>query len=94
MANFADPSGNGAEYILLNTQAAEGTPGEIFTYGDGTIILAAGGGDSGMGCTFNHEKNDSTGLKGSVDCTSAIAANSTTGAQLHVQVHADWDAHP
>jgi len=47
-----------------------------------------------MGCTFNHEKNDSSGLKGDVTCTSAIAANNTTGAQLHVQVHAEWDAHP
>jgi hypothetical protein len=94
VANFADPQGNGSVVILLNTQTAEGTPGEIFTFGDGTIILVAGGGDSGMGCTFNHEKNDSSGLKGDVTCTSAIAANSTTGAQLHVQVHAEWDAHP
>ena len=94
VANFADPQGNGSVVILLNTQTADGTPGEIFTFGDGTIILVAGGGDSGMGCTFNHEKNDSSGLKGDVTCTSAIAANNTTGAQLHVQVHAEWDAHP
>jgi hypothetical protein len=94
VANFADPGGNGTSYILLNTQSAEGTPGEIFTFGDGTIILVAGGGDSGMGCTFNHEKNDSSGLKGDVNCTSAIAADATTGTQKHVQVHAEWDAHP
>ena len=94
VANFADPQGNGSVVILLNTQTADGTPGEIFTFGDGTIILVAGGGDSGMGCTFNHEKNDSSGLKGDVTCTSAIAVNNTTGAQLHVQVHAEWDAHP
>lgn len=94
VANFADPTGAGSVVILLNTQSAEGTPGEIFSFGDGTIILVAGGGDTGMGCTFNHEKNDSSGLKGDVNCTSAIALNNTTGAQLHVQVHAEWDAHP
>jgi hypothetical protein len=93
-ANFGDPTGAGQEVILLNTQDAEGTTGQIFTYGDGTIILAAGSGETGMGCTFNLTKNDSNGLSGDLDCTSAIAANATTGAQLQVQVHAEWDAHP
>ena len=94
VANFADPDGNGTSYILLNTQAAEGTPGQIFTFGDGSIILAAGSGETGMGCTFNLTKNDSSGLSGDLDCTSAIAADATTGAQKHVKVHAEWDAHP
>ena len=93
VASFANADGTGS-YILLNTQSAEGTPGEVFTFGDGTVILVAGGGDSGMGCTFNHEKNDSSGLKGDLTCTSAIAADATSGAQKHVQVHAEWDAHP
>lgn len=93
VANFANTSGEGA-VILLNTQAAEGTPGQIFTYGDGTIIMATGSGETGMGCTFNLTKNDSSGLSGDLDCTSAIAANNATGAQLQVQVHAEWDAHP
>jgi hypothetical protein len=92
-ANFGNASGEGA-VILLNTQEAEGTTGQIFTYGDGTIILAAGSGETGMGCTFNLTKNDSSGLSGDLDCTSAIAANNTSGAQLRVQVHAEWDAHP
>jgi hypothetical protein len=94
VANFGDASGAGSEVILLNTQAAEGTPGQIFTYGDGTIILAAGSGETGMGCTFTMDQNDANSLKGHVECTSAIAANATTGAQLHVQVNAQWDAHP
>jgi hypothetical protein len=92
VANFANQ--DGTAYVLLNTQAAEGTPGQIFTYGDGKVILAAGSGETGMGCTFNMTKNDSSGLAGSLDCTAAIAADATTGAQKHVKVHAEWDAHP
>jgi hypothetical protein len=92
VANFANT--DGTAYILLNTQAAEGTPGQIFTFGDGKVILAAGSGETGMGCTFNLTKNDSSGLSGNLDCTAAIAADATTGAQKHVKVHAEWDAHP
>jgi hypothetical protein len=92
VANFANQ--DGTAYILLNTQAAEGTPGQIFTFGDGKVILAAGSGETGMGCTFNLTKNDSSGLSGDLDCTAAIAADATTGAQKHVKVHAEWDAHP
>jgi hypothetical protein len=93
VANFANQSGEGA-YVLINTQSAEGTPGQIFTYGDGTIILTAvSDPGSGFNCTFDLEKNDSSGTKGHVECTSATAANNSTGAQLHVQLTADWDAH-
>jgi hypothetical protein len=93
VANFANQSGEGA-YILINTQEAEGTSGQIFTFGDGTVILVAGSGETGMGCTFNLTKNDESGLSGDLDCTAAIAADATSGAQKHVQVHAEWDAHP
>jgi hypothetical protein len=94
VANFANQSGEGA-VILINTQAAEGTEGQSFTYGDGSIVLTAvSTPDSGMDCTFNLTKNDSSGLSGDMDCNSAIGADTTTGAQKHVKVTAHWDAHP
>ena len=94
VANFANQSGEGA-VILINTQAAEGTQGQIFTYGDGSIVLTAiSTPDSGFDCTFNLTKNDSSGLAGDLDCKSAIAADTTTGAQKNVRVTAHWDAHP
>lgn len=93
VANFGNASGEGA-VILLNTQAAEGTPGQVFTFGDGTIILAAGSGDTGMGCTFTLTKNDASGLVGDLECTSAIAADASTGEQKQVRVTAHWDARP
>jgi hypothetical protein len=94
VANFANTSGEG-DYILLNTQAAEGTGGQIFTFGDGTVILVATSDpSSGFGCTFDLQKNDSTGLKGHLECTSAVAADNNTAAQHRVHVTADWDAHP
>jgi hypothetical protein len=94
VANFANPSGEGA-VILINTQSAEGTPGQIFTFGDGTIILpAVSDPGSGFGCTFTLTQNDASGLKGDVSCTSAIASDVNDGSQKHVQLTAHWDAHP
>ena len=94
VANFGNQSGEGA-VILLNTQAADGTSGQIMTYGDGSIVLTAiSTPDSGFDCTFNLTKNDSSGLAGDLDCKSAIAADTTTGAQKNVRVTAHWDAHP
>ncbi|HEY6057686.1 MAG TPA: hypothetical protein VIV06_06605 [Candidatus Limnocylindrales bacterium] len=94
VANFANQSGEGA-VILINTQAAEGTPGQIFTFGDGQIIMTATSDvTSGFDCTFTLTKNDSSGLKGDLSCSDTIAADVNTGAQKHVQVTAHWDAHP
>jgi hypothetical protein len=94
VANFGNQSGEGA-VILINTQAAEGTTGQIFTYGDTSVVLTAiSTPDSGFDCTFNLTKNDSSGLAGDLDCNSVIAADATTGAQKHVKVTAHWDAHP
>lgn len=94
VANFANQSGEGA-VILINTQAAEGTQGQIFTYGDGSIILTAvSTPDSGFDCDFTLTKNDSSGLVGDLHCNTALGADTTTGAQKHVQVTAHWDAHP
>lgn len=88
VATFAQTSGEGA-YILVNTA----TRAQILTYGDGTVLVAATS-DSGLDCTFNMTKNDSSGLTGSMECNGMPAANATTGAQLTVDIHAEWDAHP
>ncbi|HTI29499.1 MAG TPA: hypothetical protein VL687_03975 [Methylomirabilota bacterium] len=94
VANFANQSGEGP-VILINTQAAEGTPGQIFTYGDTSVIMTAiSTAEAGNSCTFNLTKNDSTGLAGDVHCDSAIASDVSSGAQKHVQLTAHWDAHP
>ena len=94
VANFANPSGEGA-VVLINTQAAEGTTGQIFTFGDGSVILTAiSTVEAGNSCTFNLTKNDSSGLSGDVHCGSAIAADVNSGAQKTVQLTAHWDAHP
>jgi hypothetical protein len=93
VANFANTSGEGA-VILLNTQSGQ-TLGQIFSYGDGSVVLAAtSDAGSGFDCAFTLTKNDSSGLVGDLHCNTAIAADTTTGAQKHVQVTAHWDAHP
>lgn len=90
VANFAQASG-GTAAILLNTA----TNGQILTYGDGTAIIAATSDpNSGFDCTFNMTNNDSSGLAGSMECNDIPAANNTTGAQLTVDINAEWDAHP
>jgi hypothetical protein len=93
VANFANSSGEGA-VILINTQAAEGTPGQIFSFGDGKVILAATSGESGLGCTFTLTKNDESGLVGDLECDNAIVVDSNSGAQKKVRITAHWDAHP
>ena len=93
VASFANSEGSGA-YVLLNTQAAEGTPGQSFTFGDGSFVVTAVSGDSGMGCTFDLTKNDSSGLSGELDCTSAFAGDASSPVEKRVKVHAEWDAHP
>lgn len=90
VANFAQESGEGA-YILMNTQ----TSGQILTFGDGTVVIAAASGEStGYDCTFNLTKNDSGGLSGSMECNDIFGSNATTGALITVDISAEWDAHP
>ena len=94
VANFANTSGEGA-VILINTQAAEGTPGQIFSFGDGNVILAAtSDAGSGFDCTFALTKNDASGLKGDLECNTALVIDNNTGAQKKVHITAHWDAHP
>ena len=91
VANFANASGEGA-YILLNTQTGQ-TLGQILTFGDGTELVAATT-DGGYDCVFNLTKNDTSGLKGDMHCTGIPGTNITTGANVTVNITANWDAHP
>jgi hypothetical protein len=85
----------GSEIIQINTQSAEGTSGQIWNFGDGVaLIVATSDPGSGSGCTFTLTKNDATGTAGSVECSSAIYSDINSGATGHVQVSAEWDAHP
>ena len=88
VANFANLSGEGA-YILINTQ----TRAQILTYGDGAVSVAAAS-DAGYDCTFDMPKNDSSGLRGSLECNDIPASDVNTGAQMTVDLVAEWDAHP
>ena len=92
VANFSNPSG-GDTVVLINTQAASGTPGQIFEFGNGEILVTATSAE-GSACTFTLTKNDSSGLTGDVKCTDTLAIDNSTGAQKHVQLTAHWDAHP
>ena len=62
----------------------------IFNFGDGEVAIV---GTSQTGCTFNFSQNDASGLKGTVDCESAVSMNTASGAQLHTKVKATVDAH-
>lgn len=93
-AAFFGATDGGGAVIQINTQAAEGTSGQIWNFGDGTAAVT-GGSDpgSGTGCTFNLTKNDSSGTEGSIECDSAIVTNLTTGAVGQARVSAEWTGH-
>jgi hypothetical protein len=92
-AFFGATDGSGA-VIQINTQSAEGTPGQIWNFGDGTAaVTATSDPGSGSGCTFTLTKNDSSGTAGSVECDSAIVTNLTTGTIGQAQVSAEWTGH-
>jgi hypothetical protein len=83
-----------AVVIQINTQAAEGTPGQIWNFGDGTAaVTGTSDPGSGTGCTFTLTKNDASGTEGSVECSSAIVTNLTTGTVGHARVSAEWTGH-
>ena len=72
--------------IQINSNPAS----NIFNYGDGEILVV---GTEDLGCTFDYSRNDAGGLKGTIDCASVVGTDATSGAQLHVKVHATVDAH-
>jgi hypothetical protein len=74
--------------VIIQINSAPGS--NIFNYGDGTSLVI---GTDALGCTFDYSRNDAGGLKGTIDCATVMASNVTSGATLHVKVHATVDAH-
>jgi hypothetical protein len=72
--------------VQINSNPAS----NIFNFGDGEILIV---GTAQTGCTFNYSKNDASGLKGTVDCQNVLTVNSTSGTQIHTNLHATVDAH-
>lgn len=92
IANFANQSGEGA---VVNLNTGVSTDFVLVTFGDGTVLVVATNDTStGYDCTFTEDKNDASGLKGSLDCSNTAASNVNTGALLNVNFTAQWDAHP
>jgi hypothetical protein len=87
-AAFADTSGSGS-IITLGTSTA----GQVISFGDGTAsVVGVGDSSSGSGCTFTISKNDSSGLSGHVECSSALLTKGSGMGQA--KITAEWDAHP
>ena len=81
--------------IQINTQAAAGTPGQIWNFSDGKVlVIATSDPGSGTGCTFTLTKNDASGTEGQLACTSAPMTRLDTGASGRVKVTAHWSGHP
>ncbi len=59
-------------------------------YGDGEITIV---GAQSTECSFDFSRNDSGGLKGTIDCPNPTAFNSTTAAQVHIHLRVTIDAH-
>jgi hypothetical protein len=59
-------------------------------YGDGEVLVV---GTADAGCTFKYSKNDSGGLKGTIDCPTTVASNVTSGALMRIAFHGEVDAH-
>ncbi len=74
--------------VIIQINSAPGS--NIFNYSDGTSLVI---GTDALGCTFDYSRNDAGGLKGTIDCATVMASNVTSGATLHVKVHATVDAH-
>ena len=80
-------SENQQTIIQINSQ----TGTDIVNFADGEILVV-GTAEEG-GCTFDYSQNDSSGLKGTIDCSAPLASKATTGEQIHVKLHVTVDAH-
>jgi hypothetical protein len=85
-AFFYDNLNNPQVVLQINSKPTS----NIVNYGDGESLVV---GTEDVGCTFNYSRNDSGGLKGTIDCSAPVATNATSGTLLHVQFHATVDAH-
>ena len=75
--------------LLIEINSTPGSSALIFS--NGSVLVTA---TEDQGCTFEYSRNDSGGLKGTIDCASVLGSNTTTGALLqHVKLHVEVDAH-
>jgi len=72
--------------IQINSNPAS----HIVNFGNGEILVI---GTKDAGCTFDYSRNDSGGLKGTIDCQNPVGSNVTSGTAIHVTFHATVDAH-
>jgi hypothetical protein len=86
-AAFFYEGGNTDVVIDLTTIDAA----HAITFGDTNAVLT---GFEANGCTFNLEKNDASGLKGSVECHGAQLIMSEAGTLGTADLSAHWEAHP
>jgi hypothetical protein len=77
---------NASLVIQINSNPAS----NIVNYGDGQVLVV---GTEEAGCTFTYSKNDSGGLKGTIDCPTTVASNVTSGARMHIAFQGEVDAH-
>lgn len=93
VAYFSTGEANAA-VIQINTQSADGTPGQIWNFGDGTaIVIATSDAGSANGCTFDLTRNDSSGTEGSLECSSALFSTIDGTENGTVRVSAEWTGH-
>jgi hypothetical protein len=78
------------QQTIIQVNSQQGT--NIVNFADGEILVV--GTDADGSCTFDYSQNDSSGLKGSIDCSDPIASKvATTGERIHVKLHVTVDAH-
>ena len=78
------------QQTIIQVNSQQGT--NIVNFGDGEILVV--GTEADGSCTFDYSQNDSSGLKGTIDCSDPIATKvATTGERIHVKLHVTVDAH-
>jgi hypothetical protein len=75
--------------VVIDLTTLDGAHSISFT--DTNAVLT---GFEANGCTFNLEKNDASGLKGSVECHGAQLVMSEAGTLGTADLSAHWEAHP
>jgi hypothetical protein len=78
------------QQTIIQVNSQQGT--NIVNFADGEILVV--GTEADGSCTFDYSQNDSSGLKGTIDCSDPIASKvATTGERIHVKLHVTVDAH-
>lgn len=78
------------QQTIIQVNSQQGT--NIVNFGDGEVLIV--GTEADGSCTFDFSQNDSSGLKGTIDCSDPIATKvATTSERIHVKLHVTLDAH-